>query len=135
MSIVDAIAKFVIRPSPLTEAAIEIGNDDQAMPLCHASTERYFDMAFASLGQLQAGALMIAPDLFFTRQSKQLAGLAMRHVLPAIYWVREFGAFGGLMSYGASLANAFHLAGVYTTRVLKGDEPRDCRCSSQPNQS
>ena len=69
----------------------------------HASTERDFDTVFATLVQLRAGGLVIGTDAFFTSRSEQLAALALRHAVPAIYQFREFAAAGGLMSYGSSL--------------------------------
>jgi putative ABC transport system substrate-binding protein len=90
----------------------------------HASTEREFDMAFAALGQLRAGALVIGPDAFFTAQIEQLAVRTVRDAVPAIYQY-EFAAAGGLMSYGGSLTDSFRLVGIYTGRILKGEKPAD----------
>jgi putative tryptophan/tyrosine transport system substrate-binding protein len=91
----------------------------------HASTERDFDTAFASLAQLRAGGLVIGADAFFVSRIEQLAALALRHAVPAIYQFRAFAAAGGLMSYGENLADAYRLAGVYTGRILKGEKPAD----------
>jgi putative ABC transport system substrate-binding protein len=93
--------------------------------LLHATTERELDMVFASWPQLAAGALIIGPDPFFTSRSKKLAELALRHAVPATYWLREFAAAGGLMSYGSSLTDAFRQAGVYAGRILKGEKPAE----------
>jgi putative ABC transport system substrate-binding protein len=91
----------------------------------HASTERDFDTVFAALAQLRAGALVIGTDTFFNSQSRNLAGLTVRHAVPAIYQYREFAAAGGLMSYGGSITDAYRMAGVYTGRILKGEKPSD----------
>ena len=91
----------------------------------HASTMRDFDAVFAALARLQAGGLVIGSDPFFNSQSAQLAALAIRHAVPAIYQYREFAAAGGLMSYGGSLTDMYHQVGVYTGRILKGDKPAD----------
>jgi putative tryptophan/tyrosine transport system substrate-binding protein len=90
-----------------------------------ASTEQDFDLAFATMVQLRAGALVIGPDPSFVSRSEQLAALTARHALPAICQSRAFAAAGGLMSYGGSLNDAYHLAGVYTGRVLRGEKPAD----------
>ncbi len=68
---------------------------------------------------------MIGTDPFFICRSKQLAALAVRHAIPAIFALREFVAAGGLMSYGGSLADAHRLVGIYVGRVLKGAKPAD----------
>ena len=88
-----------------------------------ASTESDFDGVFAKLMELRAGGLVIGADPFFTARQEQLAALAVRHAVPAVYQNREFVAAGGLMSYGASITDAFHLVGVYAARVLKGYKP------------
>ena len=91
--------------------------------IVHASTERDFDTVFANLAQLRPGALVIGTDGFFISRSEQLAALAVRHAVPAVFETREFVAAGGLMSYGGSLPDAYRLAGVYAARILKGEKP------------
>jgi putative tryptophan/tyrosine transport system substrate-binding protein len=91
----------------------------------HASTERDFDRAFATLVQLRAGALIIGADAFFINQSEQLGALALRHAVPAISFYRDFVAAGGLIGYGGDLIDAVRLVGVYSGRILKGEKPAD----------
>jgi putative tryptophan/tyrosine transport system substrate-binding protein len=91
----------------------------------HAGTERDFDTVFATLARLRAGGLVIGTDPFFTNHSEQLAELALRHAVPAIYVYHEYAAAGGLMSYGGSFTDSAHQAGIYTGRILKGDKPAD----------
>jgi putative tryptophan/tyrosine transport system substrate-binding protein len=91
--------------------------------ILNASTERDFDLAFATLAQVQAGGLVIATDGYFIGQSKQLAAQVLRHGVPAIFAYHEFAAAGGLMSYGGSLTDQYRLLGVYTGRILKGEKP------------
>ena len=90
-----------------------------------ASTNREIDAAFASLVQKRAEALLIGPDVFFTNRRVQLATLAVRHGVPAIYSFREFAEAGGLMSYGTSNADRDRQVGVYAGRILKGEKPAD----------
>src|SRR5215472_13979167 len=91
--------------------------------IVHASNERDFDTVFANLAQLRPSALVIGTDGFFISRSEQLAALAVRHAVPAVFENREFVAAGGLMSYGGSLPDAYRLAGVYAARILKGEKP------------
>ena len=91
----------------------------------HASTERDFGMVFATLVQLQVGALVIGTDGFFITRSEQFAELAVRHAIPTIFVFREFAAAGGLMSYGGSLTDEYRQVGVYSGRILKGEKPAD----------
>ena len=93
--------------------------------LLHASTDRGLDAAFATLAQKRMGGLVISSDSFFFTRSKQLAALAARHAVPAIFGFREFAAAGGLMSYGASVTDQHRTVGVYTGRVLNGEKPTD----------
>jgi putative tryptophan/tyrosine transport system substrate-binding protein len=97
----------------------------QQIHIVHASTEREIDAAFDTLSQLRASALLIGTDTFFNSQGEKLAALSLRHKLPAIYQYREFVAAGGLMSYAGSITDAYHMAGVYVGRVLKGEKVSD----------
>jgi len=90
-----------------------------------ASTERAFDSVFAAMVQLRVSGLVIAIDSFFTGRREQLATLALRHGIPAIYQYRDFAAAGGVMTYGGSLTEQYRLAGLYTGRILKGEKPAD----------
>jgi putative tryptophan/tyrosine transport system substrate-binding protein len=98
---------------------------DLQLHVLNASTERDFDTAFATLRQLRADGLVVVQDVFFTTRSRQLAGLAIRHAVPAIFQEREFAVAGGLMSYTGSVPDEYRQAGVYTGRVLKGEKPAD----------
>ena len=87
-----------------------------------ANTESEIDTAFATLVQLHAAALVVTG--FFSRR-EQLVALAARYTVPAMYDWDEFGAAGGLISYGASLTAAARQVGIYAGRILKGAMPAD----------
>jgi ABC-type uncharacterized transport system substrate-binding protein len=90
-----------------------------------ASTERDFDTVFATLLQLRVGGLVVASDTFLGTHGEQLAGLTIRHAVPAIHQSRDFTIAGGLISYGGNFVESHRQAGVYTGRIIKGDKPAD----------
>ena len=92
-----------------------------------ARKQSEFEGAFATLVEQKAGALLVSGDGLFVgrNQVEQLVALAARHGVPAIYQYREQTLAGGLASYGASLAEAYHQVGIYTGRILKGAAPSD----------
>jgi len=89
------------------------------------TTARDIDEAFDSMGQEKADALFVSPGSFFNARRVQLAILAARHAIPAVYSVRAYPEVGGLMSYGTDILDAFRQVGVYTARILKGAKPAD----------
>ncbi len=91
----------------------------------YASSERDIDTAFASLVQNRDEALLIQPDPFFLERRMELATLAIRHAVAAIYINRAFPDAGGLMSYGSSFEDVSRQAGGYAGRILKGEKPAD----------
>jgi putative ABC transport system substrate-binding protein len=97
----------------------------QEIQILNASTESAIDMAFASIVQGGHRALLVSADPFFTSRRYQLVALAARHAITAVYAWREYSAAGGLMSYGASLTDAYRQVGIYTGRILKGEKPGD----------
>jgi putative ABC transport system substrate-binding protein len=96
----------------------------------NARTDSDLETAFATLSQQRVGAVLVKHALagssaFYSNRTEQVAALAARHALPAMFPLREYALAGGLISYGSSLSYAFHQAGVYTGRILKGEKPAD----------
>jgi len=91
----------------------------------NASTSREIDAVFATLAGARPDALFVGPDPFFYNRRGQLALQAARHAIPASYAVRDYAEAGGLMSYGTNITDAYHQAGIYAGRILKGAKPAD----------
>ena len=81
--------------------------------------------AFSTVAKSSAGALLVGGGAFFNGRASQMIGLAAVHAIPASYFSSGFVGAGGLVSYGASPTEAYRLAGVYVTRILKGEKPGD----------
>jgi putative tryptophan/tyrosine transport system substrate-binding protein len=121
------IAILVNSHNPNNSKEISEAREAQALPgikttVLQASTSRDIDAAFAKAVELKVGALVIGADPYFDSQLTKFAALAIRLGMPTIHGLREFVTFGGLMSYGADLADAYRMAGIYTGRILKGEE-------------
>jgi putative ABC transport system substrate-binding protein len=95
------------------------------LPILKAGNEGEIDAAFASLGELHAGAIVIGVDPYLDTRREQLVALASRHAVPAIDAFREYTEAGGLISYGTSLTAVLRQAGIYAGRILKGEKPAD----------
>jgi ABC-type uncharacterized transport system substrate-binding protein len=108
--------------SDVVAAASNLG---ATIDVVRASDSREIEAAFAMLVRDRAEALLVGTDPFFYSRRVQLATLAMRHAIPAIYPVRENVEVGGLMSYGTSLSEVYRQVGAYTVRILKGAKPAD----------
>jgi putative ABC transport system substrate-binding protein len=95
---------------------------DQQIRIFQASTESGIDTVFASLVEHHLDGLVIGADAFFFSRRDQFVGLATRRSIPTVYPWREAVVAGGLASYGASVTDAYRLAGIYIGRILKGDK-------------
>jgi len=93
--------------------------------IVEATTDHELHSAFASLVSRRVSVLILGADAYFNHRRSLIASLAARHAIPTIYEFRESVAAGGLMSYGASLADYYTKAGVYTGRILRGAKPAD----------
>jgi putative tryptophan/tyrosine transport system substrate-binding protein len=111
-----------IQVNTVQAAARAIG---QKMTILKASTVRDIDAAFASLAEMRADALLIATDPFFFIRAPQLIVLAVRYMMPTLYFRREFATAGGLMSYGSNPDEHYRVVGIYAGRILKGEKPAD----------
>jgi putative ABC transport system substrate-binding protein len=95
------------------------------LTMLNATTPTEIEAAFATVSSQRIGAVFLGNSLGFRGQRTQLAALAARYSVPVIYPFRENVDAGGLMSYGASITDAWHLAGTYVGRILKGEKPAD----------
>jgi len=131
--IVPNATRFVLLVNPNNPNAEPDAKDAQAaadalrleLRVLSARTVDDLEPAFAVIGEQRVGALLIGVDGLFFDRREQMSELATRHAIPAISQWREYPAGGGLMSYGASRADAFRQAGIYTGRILKGAKPAD----------
>ena len=106
----------------LRAAAAALGRD---LVWLNAGTNPEIDLAFASLVQTRADALIVAPNTVFETRRVQIAALAFHHRVPVIHFQREFVEAGGLMSYGTSASDQYRQVGIYAGRILKGEKPAD----------
>jgi len=106
----------------LQAAAAAMG---QSLDIVAATNNREIAPAFKEAVQKRADAILISPDPLFSSRPVQLATLATRHAIPAIYAIREFAEGGGLISYGSDYTDMFRQAGTYVARILKGEKPTD----------
>jgi putative ABC transport system substrate-binding protein len=91
----------------------------------NASTSSEIDTAFATIVRERPDALFVGGDAFFNARRVQLALLAGRHGVPAIYSARESADAGGLITYGSNIVDVYRQVGVYAGRILKGAKPAD----------
>src|SRR5262249_46284272 len=91
----------------------------------NASSEGEIGAAFEDVVKHRASALMVAPDPFFFARREHLVAVAAQHAVPTIYFAREFPEAGGLISYGASIADVYQQVGIYAGRILRGEKPAD----------
>jgi putative tryptophan/tyrosine transport system substrate-binding protein len=126
----DAIA-FLVNPNNAVEgldtsdvqtAADALG---KKLIIIKAGTKDDLDKAFTDIIEQNGRALVVQTDPFFLGRRDQIVALAARHTVPAIYYLRDYPAAGGLMSYGSSLSDALRLVGNYAGRILKGEKPAD----------
>jgi len=113
------LATVTSQSNDMQEAARTLGLQ---VDVIHASTELEIDAVFASLAEARIAGLVIGANAFFFSRRNQFVGLATRYSIPTVYPWREAVVGGGLVSYGASVTDAYGLAGTYTGRILKGEK-------------
>jgi putative ABC transport system substrate-binding protein len=106
----------------LEEAA---GKTGQRLVVARATNEAGIDAAFALFDSERVGGILVAADPFFDTRCARIVDLALSRKLPGIYQFREYALAGGLLSYGAHLADAYRQFGVYAADILKGAKPGD----------
>ena len=121
---IGAIAVLVDPNSPESQSQLRDVEDaarvlGQGLVVLNAGTHGDLDAAFTALAQQGAGALLVTGSPFFGSEQDRLIALASRHAVLAIYQFRDFPAAGGLISYGASLTDAWRQGGAYAGRILK----------------
>ena len=138
------VITLVVNPTNPRVAEVQSGDPQEAaralglqLQVLHASTVAKFDKAAASLPRRADGLVIAGGDPFFTSETEKLFAITVRHGVLAISSGREFTAAGGLLSYGGSVADSYHLPGIYTGRILTGERPtssftgpRKSRCIS-----
>ena len=117
-----ANADAEIKRKDAEAAAKSIGKGLLVVP---ARTDGELEAAFAALARQGANALVVSAEPLFSSRREKIVELAARQSMPTIYYLHEFVAAGGLMSYGTSITEALRLAGLYAGRILKGEKPAD----------
>ena len=125
-----SVACLVNPSSPEAEAQLTdireaVHTTGKELRLLSVSNDHDLDVAFATLVREQIGGLLLANDAFFVGRREQIVPMAARHSIQTMYFLREFVAVGGLMSYGNSLADAYHRVGISTGKILRSVKPAD----------
>ena len=123
---------MAVRVTPTNEAATTVRDVEAAaralglqIQVFNVSTISEIDAAFATFVRERPDALFVASSPFFTSRRIQFVQLAARHMIPATYPARMYTEVGGLMSYGANVADAMRQMCIYVGRILKGAKPAD----------
>jgi putative ABC transport system substrate-binding protein len=116
---------FPVTLSLITDLQAAAGTLGLQLIVVNARTDSDLETAFATFSQQHVGAVLVGSGAFYGQRMEQLAALAARHALPAIFPYREFALAGGLMSYGSSRGYGYQQVGIYTGRILKGEKPAD----------
>jgi putative ABC transport system substrate-binding protein len=123
-----AVALLVNPSNPNTDAMIKDGQAAAGslaldLHVLRATSINEVESAVAAMAGVRGGALVVGNDGLFIGRSEEIAAMALRYAVPMIFQTPEFAVAGGLLSYGSSIADAYHQAGIYTGRILKGENP------------
>ena len=118
-------ANAMTTETTLRDVQSAAGSMGLQIQVLNASTIREINAAFATLVRERPDAVFVGLDVFLNSRRAQLVNLASRHAVPATFSNRDFAEIGGLMSYGANIADAFRQVGLYAGRILKGAKPAD----------
>jgi putative tryptophan/tyrosine transport system substrate-binding protein len=116
---------FPVTQSTIADLQAAARTLGRQLVVVNARAESDLETAFASFSQQRVGAVLVSDSNLYSRRMVQLATLAVRHALPAMFPYREYALAGGLMSYGSSLDYGYYQAGIYSGRILKGEKPAD----------
>jgi putative ABC transport system substrate-binding protein len=113
--------------APFRRQQVQLAAGNLGIPIRVVSTadERDFDAVFASLKREGIGALLVGVSIYFANMRERLAAAASVHKIPTMYEFRQFAEAGGLISYGASIPDAYRQVGAYVGKILKGAKPAD----------
>jgi len=129
--LVPAVTTFAVLVNPANARVAELTTKEAQVAARSLGLEikvfatrssRDIDAAFIEVAHQRLGAMLVAADVFFTSRRVQLATLAARFAIPAIFPIREYAEVGGLMSYGENIADVWRKVGIYVGRVLKGEK-------------
>jgi putative ABC transport system substrate-binding protein len=116
---------FPATQSMMADLQAAAGTLGLQIAVVNARAESDLETAFAAFSQQHVDAVLVGNGTLFSRRMEQLAALAAKHALPAIFSFRENALAGGLISYGSSIRYFYHQVGIYTGRILKGEKPAD----------
>lgn len=112
-------------PNPLTGVQDDAHAKGVRLEIVKAATASELDAAYATMVQLGVEGVILDDDPFLYGLRKQMAALSIRHRIPSISFLRGFADAGGLISYGPSLADAYHQIGITVGKILRGAKPAD----------
>jgi len=116
------VPETIAERADVQKAAQALG---QQVVVAQATSLGEIAAAFTAFVERGAGSLFVGTGAFTNSHREAIVALAAHRALPAIYSLREFTSIGGLISYGTSITDAYHQAGIYAGRILKGERPAD----------